>query len=71
MAGSYGYRTSTYDVSRELGERLVGEIDRLSVDSGAGACEVLASGTSCRAQITDVGGESTRHPVELLLEVIE
>jgi iron-sulfur cluster protein len=72
MAGSYGYRTSTYDVSRELGERLVGEIDRLAVGAGsADGCEVLASGTSCRAQIADVGGEPARHPIELLLEVIE
>ena len=69
MAGSYGYKEDTYEVSRELGERLLGEIDQLS-SLESDAPEVLACGTSCRAQITDLGGWRPRHPIEILAEAL-
>jgi Fe-S oxidoreductase len=69
MAGSFGYKPEWYAVSRELGERLVGEIDALERDGGP-ADEVLACGTSCRAQLSDVGGRRPRHPVELLADLV-
>lgn len=67
MAGSYGYKTTTYEISRELGIRLIAEIDELQRMAGA-ADEVLASGTSCRAQMADLGGRRPRHPVEVVAE---
>ena len=69
MAGSYGYKTVTYDVSRELGTRLVSELDRIDRDAG-GVDEVLACGTSCRTQIADFGKARPRHPIERLAEAI-
>jgi Fe-S oxidoreductase len=66
MAGSYGYKTATYALSRELGQRLVGEIAGL----GDGGADVVACGTSCRAQLADLGGYDARHPIELLAEAL-
>ncbi len=68
MAGSYGYKTGTYEISRELGRRLVGEIDDLAAASDHGSCEVAACGTSCRTQLRELGGTAPRHPIELIEE---
>jgi len=69
MAGSYGYKTATYDISRELGRRLAGEIGDIAALAGvAGVSEVLACGTSCRAQIHEMAAIEPRHPIELLEE---
>jgi iron-sulfur cluster protein len=69
MAGSYGYKTVTYEVSRELGRRLAGELDDMATRAGSrGLSEVLACGTSCRAQIRATAGSVARHPIELLEE---
>jgi len=67
MAGSYGYKPLTYELSRELGMRLLGEIDQIE-SRGRPVDEVLACGTSCRAQMEDLGGRRPRHPIELLAE---
>ncbi len=68
MAGSFGYKPEGYAVSRELGTRLVAEIAELEVAGGARVDEVLASGTSCRAQLTDFDGRRPRHPIELVAD---
>ena len=69
MAGSYGYKTGTYEISRELGRRLVGEIDDIEAAAGGrGPAEILACGTSCRAQLRELGGEVPRHPIEFVEE---
>ncbi len=84
MAGSFGYKRSYYGVSRELGTRLVAEIEALEgvgagvEDAGrgdastapGGACELLACGTSCRAQLADFGRGGARHPIELIAEML-
>jgi len=62
MAGAFGMRVSTYDLSMKIGERvLLPAVRRLE----AGAV-VLATGTSCRHQIRDGAGAAALHPVELL-----
>jgi len=80
MAGSFGYKSTYYPVSAVLGRRLASEIDELAAggvppertpgDSGAAApsCQYLACGTSCRTQISDIGGRRARHPIELIAE---
>jgi Fe-S oxidoreductase len=60
MAGSFGYKEQYYDLSMDVGEDL-GEQLR-----AAGADHVLASGTSCVDQVSDLLDEQPRHPVELL-----
>ena len=70
MAGSFGYKPEGYEISRELGTRLVAEISELESPTGDPADEVLASGTSCRTQLADFGGRRPRHPIELVAEAI-
>ncbi len=77
MAGSFGYKSAYYGISAEIGQRLAAEMDTLSTPSGPGGtaadsgCQYLASGTSCRAQITDLAGHRVRHPVELIDERLD
>jgi len=69
MAGSYGYKTGSYEISRELGRRLVSEIDDIAAAAGEqDAPDVLACGTSCRAQLRELGRTMPRHPIELIEE---
>ncbi len=70
MAGSFGYKPQGYDISRELGRRLVTEMADLANSAGNGATEQLACGTSCRAQIADFGDAKPRHPVQIVAEAI-
>ncbi len=77
MAGSFGYKSIYYSLSAELGDRLCAELDTLSAaaettpPAAAGGCQVLACGTSCRAQIADLSGRRARHPVELVDERLD
>lgn len=71
MAGSFGYKGDYYPISAELGRRLMTELDELAgaANQARGVqvtCGYLACGTSCRAQIADIGGCEARHPVELI-----
>jgi Fe-S oxidoreductase len=43
-------------------------IGRGAPEAGARACRYLACGTSCRAQIEELGGRRAVHPVELIAE---
>ncbi|HJO04544.1 MAG TPA: LUD domain-containing protein [Acidobacteriota bacterium] len=70
MAGSFGYKPEGYEVSRELGTRLVAEISGLESVAGGPIDEVLASGMSCRTQLADFGDRRPRHPVQLVAEAI-
>ena len=77
MAGSFGYKRDFHKLSTEIGRRLVSEIGALGGDGGSpdedidGGCRILACGTSCRAQIVDVGKLPVRHPVELIDERLD
>lgn len=66
MAGSFGYTRDHYDISMKIGElSLFGPI-REAPDA-----IVLAPGTSCRQQIHDGLGRHSRHPIELIAEVLQ
>ncbi len=77
MAGSFGYKTDYYPLSAELGRRLVTELDALGevgnvgVSGVEGGCRILACGTSCRAQIVDLGKRRACHPVQLIDERLD
>jgi Fe-S oxidoreductase len=60
MAGSFGYKVEYFDVARDVGEHLAGEVR--PVDGR----EVLASGASCTEQLAALVDESVTHPLELI-----
>lgn len=60
MAGSFGYKKDYYDLSKKVGEHLGNEI------KGSGSQIIIASGTSCREQISDEIKREAIHPIELL-----
>ncbi len=65
MAGSFGYKRDHYDISMRIGEQSLFGALRNKSDS-----LVVAPGTSCRQQIHDGVGRESRHPIELIAEII-
>ncbi len=65
MAGAFGALAEKYDLSIQVAQRLLDQID----NQPAGT-EVIASGTSCRHQITDLTNKRPKHMAELLAEAI-
>lgn len=63
MAGSFGYETEHYDISRRAGGRRL--IPRVKEDHNSA---VIAPGVSCRQQISDFAGRRALHPAEALFE---
>jgi len=64
MSGVFGYCKERYELSVQVAERAL-----LPALRAAGADDaVLATGTSCRAQIGDLAPRPARHPLELLAE---
>lgn len=61
MAGAFGYEAGHYDVSKNIGERVLFPAVRSSPDA-----EILASGFSCRHQIHDFTGKEAKHWIELI-----
>jgi len=65
MAGAFGALAEKYDLSLQVAQRLLDQID----NQPAGT-EVIASGTSCRHQITDLTSLRPKHMAELLAEAL-
>jgi Fe-S oxidoreductase len=66
MAGSFGYTTDHYEISRAIGERRLLPIARaLAADA-----VLVASGTSCRQQIADFTGVRALHAAELVQNLL-
>jgi FAD/FMN-containing dehydrogenase/Fe-S oxidoreductase len=65
MAGAFGALAEKYDLSIQVAQRLLDQIDNQPP-----ATEVIASGTSCRHQITDLTDKRPKHMAELLAEAI-
>jgi Fe-S oxidoreductase len=65
MAGAFGALAEKYDLSVQVAQRLLDAID----NQPAGT-EIIASGTSCRHQITDLTNARPKHMAELLAEAI-
>ncbi|HYI25764.1 MAG TPA: FAD-linked oxidase C-terminal domain-containing protein [Thermomicrobiales bacterium] len=67
MAGSFGYETEHYDVSKKIGEeRLFPAIADTSMD-----VQVSVAGVSCRQQIEHFTSRPTRHIAEVLASRID
>ena len=64
MAGSFGYKADYYELSVAVGESLAEEVR--DADGDDADCRVVASGTSCEEQLTDLLDRPATHPVELL-----
>jgi Fe-S oxidoreductase len=65
MAGSFGARAEKYDLSVKVGQRLLDAIDNQPPET-----ELVASGTSCRHQISDLSNAHPKHMAELLAEAL-
>jgi len=63
--GAFGALAEKYDVSVQVAQDLIDKIDNQS--SGT---EIIASGTSCRHQITDLMNIRPKHMAELLAEAL-
>ncbi|MGZ4199078.1 MAG: heterodisulfide reductase-related iron-sulfur binding cluster, partial [Thermoleophilia bacterium] len=64
MSGVFGYRKERYALSVQIAERALLPALRAAGRDDA----LLATGTSCRAQIGDLAARAARHPLELLAE---
>jgi hypothetical protein len=65
MAGAFGALAEKYDLSVQVAQRLLDAIDNQPPET-----EIVASGTSCRHQIIDLGNARPKHMAELLAEAI-
>jgi FAD/FMN-containing dehydrogenase/Fe-S oxidoreductase len=65
MAGAFGALAEKYDLSLQVAQRLLDQIDNQPHGT-----EVIASGTSCRHQITDLTSIRPKHIAELLAEAL-
>jgi len=67
MAGSFGYTTDHYDVSKAIAERKLLPVARAMKEGSV----LVAAGTSCRHQVSDLAGVSALHPALLLKSLLE
>jgi Fe-S oxidoreductase len=65
MAGAFGALAEKYDLSLQVAQRLLDQIENQTPGT-----EVIASGTSCRHQITDLTNLRPKHMAELLAEAL-
>jgi len=65
MAGAFGALAEKYDLSLQVAQRLLDQIDNQPHGT-----EVIASGTSCRHQITDLTNLRPKHMAELLADAL-
>lgn len=66
MAGSFGYMKDNYDVSKAIAERKL-----LPAVRQMGPEDVLvATGTSCRHQVLELGGRQAVHPAVLIRDLL-
>jgi len=65
MAGAFGALAEKYDLSVQIAQRLLDQIDNQPPRT-----EVIASGTSCRHQITDLTNLRPKHMAEFLAEAL-
>ena len=67
MAGSFGYASEHYDVSKKIGERKLLPAARAMKPGTV----LAASGTSCREQVAHFAGVEAVHPAVLLRSLLE
>ena len=66
MAGAFGALAEKYDLSVQVAQRLLDNIDNQPPGT-----EIIASGTSCRHQITDLSNARPKHMAELIAEALQ
>ena len=66
MAGSFGYMRNHFDVSQQIAERKLLPAARSQKPGSV----LVATGTSCRAQVHDLAGVPALHPAELLRSLL-
>jgi FAD/FMN-containing dehydrogenase/Fe-S oxidoreductase len=66
MAGSFGYETKHYEVSRLVGEQRLFPAVRAATPEAV----IVASGFSCRAQIRHFTGRTALHPAQFLQQLL-
>ena len=65
MAGSFGYESEHYDLSKAIGRILFDQVDESDGET------VTAPGASCRSQLGDRdGAENPPHPIEKVAEAV-
>jgi len=65
MAGSFGYESEHYDISKAIGRILFDQVEE------SGGETVTAPGASCRSQLGDRdGAENPPHPIEKVAEAV-
>jgi FAD/FMN-containing dehydrogenase/Fe-S oxidoreductase len=62
MSGVFGYEAEHFALSVAMGERVL----LPAVRAASPGTTVLATGTSCRAQVRDLGARAALHPLEFL-----
>jgi Fe-S oxidoreductase len=65
MAGAFGALAEKYDLSVQVAQRLLDNIDNQPQGT-----EIIASGTSCRHQITDLSNACPKHMAELIADAL-
>jgi Fe-S oxidoreductase len=65
MAGAFGALAEKYDLSVEVAQHLIDKIENQPPGT-----EIIASGTSCRHQISDLTNAQPKHMAELLAEAL-
>ncbi|MBC2733166.1 MAG: anaerobic glycerol-3-phosphate dehydrogenase subunit C [Desulfobacteraceae bacterium] len=60
MAGSWGMTADHFDLSRAIGDDLIGQLNRSGADYGVTDCP------TCRLQMEEFTGLPIRHPVEIV-----
>jgi Fe-S oxidoreductase len=65
MAGAFGALAEKYDLSVQVAQRLLDNIDNQPPET-----EIIASGTSCRHQISDLTNIRPKHMAELLADAL-
>jgi len=66
MAGAFGYQAETQDVSRAMAEASL----LPAIRKAAAEDLIVADGTSCRHQISDLSGRKAVHSVQILAKAI-
>jgi FAD/FMN-containing dehydrogenase/Fe-S oxidoreductase len=65
MAGAFGALAEKYDLSVQVAQRLLDNIDNQPPGT-----EIIASGTSCRHQIADLSNARPKHMAELIADAL-
>tara|TARA_Y100000992_G_scaffold54749_1_gene32965 strand:+ start:1317 stop:1553 length:237 start_codon:yes stop_codon:yes gene_type:complete len=67
MAGSFGYDSKNYEVSKKMANLSLIPVINKSDEKDF----IIANGTSCRHQISDLSKKEGKHVSELLFQIFE